>query len=170
MRRLMPYLLLCLLATTLPLWPNTSLSTTHAVPFPGWPASLGDRALSPVPLTARERHFTRHFPGKIQRFTDGQREYIIRWVTRSTRKLHPASDCLRGVGYTIKPLAIDAQHHGATWSTFHAINDNETLRVYERIYDDHSNAWTDTSAWYWSALLGNTTGPWWSVTIAEKIE
>ena len=70
-----------------------------------------------------------------------------------------------------KRIAIVADMPGTTRDRVFAdvLVHTETLRVYERIYDDHSNTWTDTSAWYWSALLGNTTGPWWSVTIAEKI-
>ena len=30
-------------------------------------------------------------------------------------------------------------------------------------------SWTDVSSWYWQALLGKTHGPWWAVTVTEKI-
>jgi hypothetical protein len=35
--------------------------------------------------------------GRIAHFTDGEREAVLRRVTKATRKLHPASDCIAGV-------------------------------------------------------------------------
>ncbi|MCP4377127.1 MAG: hypothetical protein GY794_13230 [bacterium] len=122
----------------------------------------------PLQLNEKERLFINDFPGKVRRFSDDHREYIVRWVTSSTRKLHPASDCLRGVGYRIKPMPIETRSDNNQWSVFLADRSGERLRVYERIYDNYGNSWTDVSAWYWAALLGKSRGPWWSVTIAEK--
>lgn len=168
MSRLMPYLLLCLCAAVLPLFANSSLPESSSQSFPGWPTQLDGQLLQPLPLSEKERLFAGDFPGRIQRFSDGRREYILRWLFNPTRKLHPASDCLRGVGFSISPLPLATRLGEAKWSQFQARRGEDSLRVYERIYDDAGNSWSDVSAWYWAALLGKSSGPWWSVVIAEK--
>lgn len=163
----MPFCILCMLAGIAPLATGKLNFVQQAQTFPGWPDSVNGKPLRQLPLTERESVFLKSFPGRIGRFTDGQREYILRWLTHATRKLHPASDCLRGVGYQIKPLAIEVDLNQVQWGAFQASREGEQLRVYERIYDESGNSWTDVSAWYWSAFLEKSQGPWWSVTIAE---
>ena len=158
MRRVGPLLLACILAAIAP-WLSTPQAPTPEPDFPGWPT---DRR--PLPLTDREAAFATGFPGLIARFADGQSTSVIRWVTRPTRKLHPASHCYRGAGYSIRPLPLETDDAGHTWSSFSAIRTGEEMTVHERIYDNAGNSWPDVSAWYWSALLGKTTGPWWAVT------
>ncbi len=80
-------------------------------------------------------------------------------MSRETRKLHPASDCFRGSGYSIapQPLAIDST--GVRWGSFvklHGVSGD--CRSNERIYDGLGNQWTDVSAWYWSAATGTSRG------------
>lgn len=106
------------------------------------------------------------FPGRIGRFSDGEREIVIRWVTEATRKLHPASDCFQGLGYSIKPRALQRDDKGSLWSSFGASKGNERLRVRERIHSESGETWTDVSSWYWAAL--REEGPWWAITVAEK--
>ena len=120
-----------------------------------------------MPLTELEERFNAEFPGKIGRFTDGKREFIVRWVTEATRKLHPASDCFQGLGYSVKPLAVHRDETGSLWSSFAAGKGNDRLRVYERIHSDSGQTWTDVSSWYWAALRDGGGG-WWAITIAEK--
>lgn len=168
MSRLIPYLLLCICAGLLPLFASSSALESSAQSFPGWPTQLDGQLLKPLPLSEKERLFASEFPGRIQRFSDGRREYILRWLFNPTRKLHPASDCLRGVGFSINPLPLATLSGEAKWSQFQASRGEESLRVYERIYDNAGNSWSDVSAWYWAALLGKSAGPWWSVVIAEK--
>jgi hypothetical protein len=168
MSRLIPYLLLCIGAAVLPLFAGSSALESSAQAFPGWPTQLEGQLLKPLLLSEKERLFVRDFPGRIQRFSDGRREYILRWVFSPTRKLHPASDCLRGVGFSISPLPLATRPDGAKWSQFQASRGKDSLSVYERIYDNAGNSWSDVSAWYWAALLGKSAGPWWSVVIAEK--
>ncbi|MDB5827089.1 MAG: hypothetical protein JWQ73_1309, partial [Variovorax sp.] len=43
----------------------------------------------------------------------------------------------------------------------------QTLRVCERIVDATGAAFTDTSAWYWAAASGHSTGPWEAITVAS---
>src|SRR5262245_4519810 len=81
-----------------------------SAPFPGWPGHYEGRALVELPLTAREAAFTQDFPGRVGRFSDGQREIIIRWLGAPTRKLHSAADCFRGSGYAITPIEIGRAH------------------------------------------------------------
>ena len=135
--------------------------------FYGWPDQFEEKTLKELPLTELEERFATDFPGKIGRFTDGRREIVIRWVTEATRKLHPASDCFQGIGYSVKPLAMHRDKYGSLWSSFAATKGDERLRVYERIHDHSGRTWTDVSAWYWSALRTDS-GSWWAITVAEK--
>lgn len=132
-----------------------------------FPSEFEGRRLQPLGLTERERYFLNDFPGRIERFSDGRREIIIRKVTEATRKLHPASDCFRAIGYTVTPLPLRSDEYGKRWSTFSATRHGETLVVRERIEDNTGREWTDVSAWYWSAW-GQETGEWWAWTLAER--
>lgn len=142
---------------------------SHAL-FSEWPTMFEGRALTALPLSERERRFSRDFPGQTARFTDGRREIIMRRVTEATRKLHPASDCFEGIDYSVRPLPLRVDEAGRRWGCFIATRGAERLRVYERIYaDDGSDSWSDVSAWYWAAAIsGKTAAPWWAVIIAER--
>jgi hypothetical protein len=115
----------------------------------------------------RETRFASGFPGQIGVFSDGTRTYVVRWVRTATRKLHPSSDCLRALGYAVKPTPIFAETDGTHWGTSSAQHGPESLRVRERIVDSVGREWTDVSAWFWSAALGQSLGPWWAITIFE---
>ena len=171
MRRTTLYIVACLLAALAP-WLSIESrpqgDKTFSTVFPGWPTHFEGRALTALPLSERERRFGSDFPGRIARFTDGQREVIIRWVTEPTRKLHPASDCFEGIGYRVQPIPLRVDETGARWGGFTATRGGEKLRVYERIYADGGGSWTDVSAWYWAAAGEKSAGPWWAVTVAEK--
>ena len=163
------YIVACAVAALMPFLCVQSNSSANAVAvaFPGWPTDFEGKTLTPLPLTELEQRFNTDFPGKIGRFTDGKREIIMRWVTEATRKLHPASDCFQGIGYSVKPLAVHRDDKGSLWSSFAATKGNDRLRVYERIHNDSGETWTDVSAWYWAALR-HDAGSWWAITIAEK--
>ncbi|XHR28292.1 MAG: hypothetical protein ACFUZC_20515 [Chthoniobacteraceae bacterium] len=123
--------------------------------------------MSPLPLNMRDTNFALGFPGKIQEFTDGRYDYIFRYVSTPTRMLHSSADCLRGSGFTIAPQPVWREASGVQWTSFIATCGEKRLRVRERISDPSGNAWTDVSAWYWSALLKKTCAPWLAVTIVE---
>jgi hypothetical protein len=137
--------------------------------FPGWPTHFAGKPLSALPSGEREQRFAADFPGRIGRFSDGEREIVVRWVSRETRKLHPASDCFRGIGYTVAPRPLTVDAGNARWGTFIATRGEDRLEVRERVYDTHGNQWTDVSAWYWAATTGKSQGPWWAVTIASAV-
>lgn len=159
---------LCLAAAWFPL---TGSDADHlAAAVPAWPAKWDGQPLHEIALSDREITFTRNFPGRIAKFTDGRREFILRWVIQGTRQLHSSSDCFRGLGYSVapKPAMLDAT--GARWSCFSAERGTLRLRVRERITDRDGTGWTDVSAWFWSVMLRQTKGPWLAVTLVERVD
>jgi hypothetical protein len=153
----------------MPLRSNSRQAVPSSAMFPGWPARFEGKTLIVLPLSEREKRFGSDFPGQIGRFTDGEHEVIIRWVTAATRKLHSASDCFEGIGFRVQPLPLHVDGDGLLWATFIATRGSERLRVYERIYADTGESWPDVSAWYWAAAREHTAGPWWAVTVAEQV-
>ena len=137
--------------------------------FKNWPTEFEGIPLTRLPMTDKERGFSQNFPGKIARFTDGSREIIFRYVERSSRKVHPSSDCLRGSGYSVEPKPISRDQNGKLWGCVLAERGGITYKVCERIYDLSGNSWYDVSSWFWSVLLSNSKGPWWAVTVAERV-
>jgi hypothetical protein len=133
-------------------------------PETDWPTTVDGRPLQPRPLTAVERRFARQFPGRVARFSDGDREWVFRRVHRPTRRLHAAADCFRAVGYGVQPAGVRSDRHGEPWGCFHAARGGGRLLVCERIRDERGRGWTDVSSWYWSALFSGG-GPWWAVTV-----
>jgi hypothetical protein len=167
MRGLMFYLVSCAVAIGAPYMPLPELPPDEQPGFPGWPSEYEGRELLPVDVSQREKAFEAQFPGKMAKFIDGDRMIIMRWVTKPTRKLHPASDCFKAVGYRVRPSNIKVDDHGNAWGAFQGARSGESLKVYERIYDSSGGKWTDVSSWYWAAILGKTSGPWWALTIIE---
>jgi hypothetical protein len=137
-------------------------------PFPGWPTHYEGRALTELALTQRELAFVRDFPGRVGRFSDGSREIIIRWIGVPTRRLHPAADCFRGLGYSVTPLPARKDASGAAMGCFRAGHGADQLTVCEVIRDRRGASWPDVSAWYWDGLLGASGAPWWSFVVAER--
>ncbi|NLW46234.1 MAG: hypothetical protein GXY86_02685 [Firmicutes bacterium] len=166
-RRYYLFLISCLGAALIPFF-SISNTMTSAAPFPGWPSCFEGKPLKQLPLTNKEREFVKGFPGQIGRFTDGTREIIIRWITQETRQLHPTIDCYKGLGYSIHPLPLYSDSRGILWGAYQVSHGKRNYLVKERIFDQADNNWSDVSAWYWSALLNKTEGPWWSMVISER--
>ncbi|MBX9692767.1 MAG: hypothetical protein K2Z81_10310, partial [Cyanobacteria bacterium] len=101
-------------------------------------------------------------------YFDGRRVIILRWITDPTRQVHPASDCYRGVGFNVKWLPLIVDEKGCAWSRFEASKRTEKIVVRELIEDESGKSWSDPSSWYWAAVLGETRGPWWSITVEES--
>lgn len=138
-------------------------------PDPEWPARFRGRELIRLPLSPAETRWLRDFPGAAARFTDGERELLIRRVEQPTRRLHPAADCFKGLGYRVGKSEI-REIEGDYWSCFTARRDGAAREVCERIHDERGGAWTDASAWYWHALPRHGRGPWWAVTVAGPVD
>jgi hypothetical protein len=148
--------------------------TDHTARMPThieWPQSFEGRALRPLALSAVEERFLAQFPGAIARFTDGSRVITLRHVTAATRKLHPAADCYRGLGYAISHIALSARSDStrpqALQRCFIASKGGRDLQVCEYIEDAAGHSYTDASAWYWAAVTGDSEGPWRAVTVAR---
>ena len=162
------FLALCLVAAVVPGLERSEYRPAEKLP--AWPAVFENRALLPLPLSEREETFDAGFPGKTAKFTDGEREYILRWVRVGSRKLHSSADCFRGLGYTVRPAPALRDLAGRRWSCFTATSRERRLRFREQITDQSGRVWTDVSAWFWSTALRQTEGPWLAVTIVEKSE
>ena len=161
------YLGVCALAAAAPLVPRASGARSADAVAPGeaafaWPRQFEGRPLTELPLAGRDRRFADDFPGHVGRFTDGTRELILRFTTRATRRLHPASDCLAAIGFVIQPLPARRASDATTWGCFAARKPGEALTVCEQIRDAAGRTWPDPTSWYWPALSGGSAGPWWS--------
>jgi hypothetical protein len=159
------------------------------------PAQWQGAPLRPLALSEVEQRFARNFPGSLARFAieprhggtapaegggadgsidaGGWQVLVLRGVDKPTRMLHPAADCYQGLGYRIaaQQLALDRQRQ--LWRCFEATRgqagNGQRLRVCERIVDVNGQGFTDTSAWYWSAAMGRSQGPWQAITVARPL-
>ncbi|MEO7241274.1 MAG: hypothetical protein ABIW85_00060 [Variovorax sp.] len=154
------------------LHPSDGAASEHSSRQAGveWPTQWDGAPLQQLALSPVEARFAQDFPGAIGRLTDGQRTLVLRHVTAPTRMLHPATDCFRAVGYRIEQERLERDAYERLWRCFLASRGGQSLRVCERIVDADGRAFTDTSAWFWSAARGVSHGPWRAVTIATPIE
>lgn len=135
-----------------------------------WPKQFEGQNLKPIKLSDTESKFSSGFPGRIAKFSDGRRTILFRQVNKPTRQLHPSSDCYRGNSFNLRPLPALRDGEGKVWSRFSAQKGSQSLEVRELVTDAAGRTWSDTSAWYWSALLGKTQSPWVAVTVAAVAE
>ncbi|MBB4861816.1 exosortase/archaeosortase family protein [Pseudomonas nitritireducens] len=135
-----------------------------------WPLQFEGRALRPLALSPVEQRFAEDFPGQLGRFTDGQRSIVLRHVLRPTRKLHPAEDCFRALGYRIEQTQLRQRVAApGLQRCFVVSREGVRLQVCDYIEDAAGQSFSDTSAWYWSALAGRSQGPWQAVTLASPL-
>jgi hypothetical protein len=134
-----------------------------------WPSQWDGAPLRPLALSDVEQRFAQSFPGHIGRLTDGRQTLVLRQVNQPTRMLHPATDCYRGLGYQISQEQLERDQEARLWRCFVATRAGQAQRVCERIVDAQGQAFTDTSAWYWQAVLGQSTGPWQAITLAKSL-
>ncbi len=140
-----------------------------APPAVEFPSEWQGKPLRPLVLTEVEERFARLFPGTLARLTDGRQVLVLRTVLRPTRMLHPAADCYRGLGWNIRAQQLEHDASKQLWRCFEAERDGRRLRVCERIVDASGRGFTDTSAWYWAALLQESRGPWQALTVASPL-
>lgn len=134
-----------------------------------WPIELDGQSLQPLALSAVEQRFASRFPGRIGRFRSDAGAVTLRLTDRPTRMLHPAADCYRGLGYRIHDVRLERDAYARLWRCFIAQRGGRVFRVCERIESADGQSFTDTSAWYWAAALGESRGPWLAVTRAQVI-
>lgn len=137
--------------------------------FQGWPIVYEGRPLIPLEADAVEAQFAERFSGHLARFTDGERELVFRYLDKPSRQLHAAADCYKGSGYDVEPKPVRRNADGELMGCVVATRDGQATRVCERVFDAQGGSWYDVSSWYWAAVLKQSTGPWWAVTVAEPI-
>ncbi|MGH6613788.1 hypothetical protein [Sphingomonas sp.] len=159
--------LLALVAAALPLFPTTgSPSPLNTAP---WPTHFEGRPINRIPATATDKALAGDFPGQIARFSDGRRQIVLRRLSAATRRLHPASDCFRAIGYSVEPAAMRIAPDGKPAACFTATRDGRALLACEQVRGTQAEeAWPDVSSWYWAALLGRSTGPWTASLTVEQ--
>ncbi len=161
-------MLLCLGASAVVAASRSAVPATGAASVE-WPTQWDGAPLQPLALSAVEHRFAQRFPGAISRMTDGSQVLVLRQVNQPTRMLHPATDCYRGLGFAISAERLERDAQQRLWRCFTAGRDGRSLRVCERIADARGMAFTDTSAWYWAAVSGQSQGPWQAVTTARPL-
>lgn len=163
---------LALWCAMLPLALSGRAATSAPPPSGEWPVEWRGQPLQPLGLSPVEQRFASQFPGRIARFAlaDGG-ELVLRDVRRPTRMLHPAADCWRSIGWSIRStrLARDEQQSDTLWRCFEAERHGQHVRVCERIVDAQGRGFTDTSAWFWAASLGQSSGPWQAITHVQGL-
>ncbi len=148
---------------------NTTASTTRNESTVELPSQWQGAPLRVMALSEAEQRFAQRFPGQIARMTDGQQVLVLRTVHTPTRMLHPAADCYKGLGYRISQEQLQQDAQQQLWRCFNATRTTQRLRVCERIVDTRGQGFTDTSAWYWAAQMGQSTGPWQALTVAKAL-
>jgi hypothetical protein len=163
-----PYMLLiaCACAAIAPVFSRDRAASGDQI-VPPWPTHFHGRGLHELPMEERERAFLSGFPGDVGRFTDGDRDIVMRWVTEPTRRLHPAEDCYRGLGFETSSSRIVRDADRTQWRCFTASRGEARREVCEQLQDREGRRWTDVSAWYWAASFRRTDGPWLVTTVAE---
>jgi hypothetical protein len=152
------FVLLAAAAAFAPLLRATGSSTAAALR--PWPASFEGRALTPMPPAPEDKLLAASFPGHVARFSDGRRQIVLRQISSPTRRLHPARDCFRALGYDIAPAPMRLASGRGPASCFTARKAGRILRACEQVTDSDGRSSPDISSWYWSALLGSDSGPW----------
>ncbi len=160
---------LCLLAGLAHLFTRGADAREPQSPAQELPSHWQGRPLRPLALSDVEERFARRFPGTLARMTDGEQVLVLRAVHRPTRMLHPAADCYRGLGWQIGAQRLQLDESQQLWRCFEALRGGARQQVCERIVDAKGQGFTDASAWYWSALTGQSTGPWQAVTVARSL-
>lgn len=163
------FLIVLALAAAAPLLPKPELPRlTTAAEFPGWPANYEGQPLERMTPGPQDEWFARDFPGKVARFSAGDRQIVVRWVNSPTRRLHPANHCFAGAGYSLEPLPMRRGADGGLMSCFVARKGEEALNVCEQLRGASGRSWPDVSAWYWHALTAPAPEAWWSYVIVER--
>ena len=154
----------------IPLFVSTTDNNTFGQKV-SFPTHWEGKKLKELPLSPKENRFTHDFPGKISRFSNGKQEIIFRVIFKPTRKLHPASDCFRGSGYSISNQPIFIDNRKFSWNSFVAEKNGEKLFIRENIQSlSGKGQWPDVSTWFWNVWFAQNSGPWMAVTVAESLE
>lgn len=136
---------------------------------PALPSVYAGRALVALPVGEVEAAYLADFPGRIGRFHDGERTWILRTVATPTLALHGSARCLTAVGFRVEALAARRDPDGSVWSRMRAERGGTVLVLRERVESLATGAtWPDVDAWRHDAWLGRDPGPWLAATAIEN--
>lgn len=146
---------------------NTNIATTTQ---PELLTTYQGEALTPLALTPAEEKFYTNFPGNVSIYEGHSFKLIVRTVTRATRKLHPASHCLRAEGFHIEEKTRTTLPDGSRWLTYTATRNGAQWLIREQITQtDGDKQWSEIPAWFWDAFLHPTDGPWKAITVMQPL-
>jgi hypothetical protein len=137
-----------------------------------FPATFCGRTLREVGMTEAERRFYARLPGTVKQFETSEEKLLVRYVIRSARELHPASECYLANGATLEypgPVVYPAPEFSDVlpeWSRFVAELDGTDYEVTETVIStDGAHRYRDIQEWYWKcATGGEDKGPWIALT------
>lgn len=159
------------LAALAPLLRPTRPVEAVAPDLPEFPSTLEGRPLVPSAPSELEAPFLARFSGRIGRFTDGERLWILRQTAEPTLALHSSTRCLRAAGWELEPARAWRDEQGRIWSACTARLGERTLFVRERVESSATGAsWSDVDAWRFDAWLGRDPGPWCAYTAIELVQ
>ena len=161
------YCIASLIIAIIPFFRN---ETKHQVKNIPWPETILDSKITEVPLSHQDKIFLADFPGKVARFQSMNNEYILRYITRPSKKLHSSAVCLSSNAAEISYLPLWKDPQGRLWSQFDAKWRGRKLLVKEIILDKNDQSFSDASSWYWKAILNKSEGPWLSITQITTIQ
>ena len=164
---LLLFALLGLLAALAPVLPRPG-QAGETGNLPPWPTRYEGRMLAALPPAPEDRLLARRLPGRLARFSDGRRQIVLRQLTAATRRLHPASDCFRAIGYEVSPAPMRLVAGQGPASCFTARRGGDSFLACETLSDREGRSWPDVSSWYWAALLGTSDGPWLASLTVER--
>ena len=154
-------LMLLLVAAAGPFMRSEPLNMgTKVIPEARWPTEFDKHPAQQLALEAKERRFVESFPGEVRKYSVAGGEMIVRAVSTPTRKLHPAADCLRAVGFSVSPAKAELTAAGTIRGCVEAVGPSGRYRVCEHIEDARGVTFSDVSSWYWAAMMGDSVGPW----------
>lgn len=167
----MKFVLACAFAAVAPLLRPAPLVATGGADLPAFPTELDGRPLQASAPSPLEAPWLEKFPGRVGRFTDGERLWILRQTDEPTLALHSSARCLRAAGWELEPARAERDQAGRIWSACRARKDDRTIFVRERVESFSTNAsWPDVDAWRFDAWLGRDPGPWCACTSIEFVE
>lgn len=164
------HLVLLAIAAALPLARPESRASAALPELPDFPARIEGRALSPCAPSELEAPFLARFPGRVGRFTDGERLWILRQVATPTLALHSSARCLRAAGWNVAAAEALKDAEGSVWSAVRATREGVAVTLRERVVSHATGrTWPDVDAWRWDTWFGRDPGPWCAMTAIERV-
>ena len=150
------FLLLCVAAGSSPAWAPRVRADQTSNDFPGW-GTLVPGGWTPLPLEPTEAAYAESFPGRVARFEKGNQQLVVRYIEQPSRRVHPSHHCLAASGYHVERASSQHDPDVGIWIATRGV---QRMRVEEWFVSADGHKQGDVSAWYWSAVLGRSRGPW----------